>query len=122
VIRRLRRVFTKLIHRWHSLLSRQADDLVSPRVNEGIGANDKGADPLLANGLESYIDVIVTAHLQDVNLQTNGMRRIFDLSDLSRRLRIIGIDDKAYDCGLGHYLMALAGGLMSYGIDLIDGD
>jgi hypothetical protein len=33
-------------------MSRQANDLVSARVNEGIGGNDKGGDLLLGNGLE----------------------------------------------------------------------
>src|SRR2546430_17032572 len=97
-----------MIQRAHAMASRQGDQLFAARVEERIGAHRERGDPLLRNSFECRVDLTIGAGPQDMNLHTNGTRRLLRVSYLVLKRWEVRVEEDADRCRLRHQLMQQA--------------
>ena len=87
------------------MLRRQRDDLLASVQIERIAADDEPADAMLHHCRERAVDVARASGSQDDELQPDGARRLLQLRRLSRRFRIVRIDQEGDACRIGDHFV-----------------
>ena len=98
-------IFARRICRGDRVARRQLDQLDTPAGEEGVGADEEGVGPLAHKSCEGRIDLAAGAGVEDLDLQPDGARSRFHVSQRGLGIRSIGrIDEHGHTSGCGHQL------------------
>ena len=95
--------FAPRICRGDRVVRRQVDQLDTPAVEKGVGADEEGVGPLAHKSCEGRIDLAAGAGVEDLDLQPHGAGSRFHVSHRGLGSRGIGrIDEHGHTSGRGH--------------------